>query len=91
VKKSKRRIFSHYEHQRAYDLLRGMRPDVEEYRGMGGGGNAYAVGYTMPDAPNRIFPRGSKSYAHWAAGVDNARDDARAALLTANPETESSQ
>lgn len=74
----KRRIFAAAEHQAVYDELRAMtpRPDPEQVRGMGGGGNAYAVGYTQPDAPNRLFPRGSRAYAHWAAGVDNARDDA---------------
>ncbi|WGK63490.1 hypothetical protein QAO71_17115 (plasmid) [Halopseudomonas sp. SMJS2] len=43
--------------------------------GKGGGGNAYAVGYTMPDEPNHLFPPGSRAYARWAAGVDNARED----------------
>lgn len=73
-----RRRFREPEHQRAYDQLRSMRPDVEAYRGMGGGGNAYAVGYTLPDEPSRLFPRGSRAYAHWAAGVDNARSDSYA-------------
>ncbi|OCC05133.1 hypothetical protein BA190_09460 [Labrys sp. WJW] len=62
-------------HQQVYDQLREMRPDVEKYRGMGGGGNAYAVGYSMPDEPNHLFPPGSKAYVQWAAGVDNARAD----------------
>ncbi|MFU2936787.1 hypothetical protein B6S59_18315 [Pseudomonas sp. A46] len=77
----KRRTFAAAEHQAVYDQLRTMnpRPDPEKLRGMGGGGNAYAVGYTQPDAANRLFPRGSRAYAHWAAGVDNARDDAKAA------------
>lgn len=74
----KRRTFAEPSHQQAYDALRRMRPSVEEYGGMGGGGNAYAVGYTQPNTPSRIFPEGSRAYAHWAAGVDNARDDAAA-------------
>lgn len=76
----RRRRFKEPIHQQAYDQLRAKRPDVEDYRGFGGGGNAYAVGYTMPDTPNRAFPKGSKAYAHWAAGVDNARVDALATL-----------
>lgn len=75
---SKRRKFADPTHQSSYDALRRMRPNVEEYNAMGGGGNAYAVGYTSPDQPARIFPKGSKSYAHWCAGVDNATDDALA-------------
>lgn len=74
----KRRKFAAAQHQAVYDELRNMRPDPERVRGMGGGGNAYAVGYTRPDARNCLFPRGSRAYAHWAAGVDNARDDAKA-------------
>lgn len=74
---AKRRKFKEPSHQASYDGLRAMRPDPEKYRGMGGGGSAYAVGYTQPDMPNRLYSRGSKAYAHWAAGVDNARDDAR--------------
>lgn len=51
----------------------------DKVRGKGGGGdNAYAVGYTQPVAPNRLFQRGSRAYAHWAAGVNSARDDAKA-------------
>lgn len=74
----RRRVFADVRHQQIYDQLRTMRPrpDVERYRGMGGTGNAYAVGYTSPDTPNRMFPRGSRSYVGWAAGVDNAREDA---------------
>lgn len=74
----KRRKFVNVSLQAAYDELRAMRPrpDPEKYRGMGGGGNAYAVGYTQPDEPNHLFPVGTRAYVHWAAGVDNARDDA---------------
>lgn len=75
----KRRNFAAKQHQLVYDELRTMRPDPERVRGMGGGGNAYAVGYTQPDEPNHLFPRGSRAYVHWAAGVDNARDDAKRA------------
>lgn len=64
--------------QQAYDALRDHPPaDVDAVRGSGGIGNAYAVGFTQPDKPNHIFPRGSRSYAGWAAGVDNARAAAR--------------
>ena len=73
----KRRKFSNANHQSVYDELRAMRPrpDPEMYRGMGSGGNAYAIGYTKPNEPNRLFPAGTRAYAHWAAGVDNAMDD----------------
>ena len=71
----KRRRFSFDGHQQIYDELRGRRLSPEQVRGMGGSGNAYAVGYTQPDEPNHIFPRGSRAYAAWAAGVDNAKDD----------------
>ncbi|HGA2320478.1 TPA: hypothetical protein ACIRVE_005094 [Pseudomonas putida] len=75
----KRRTFAHAEHQAIYDELRKLRPDLAKYRGMGGGGNAYVVGYTQPEQANRLFPKGSRAYAHWAAGVDNALDDRQAA------------
>lgn len=74
---AKRRTFADPRMQALYDELRAMRPDPEKVRGKGGGGNAYAVGYTQPDKPNYIFPKGSRAYVHWAAGVDNAADDAR--------------
>jgi hypothetical protein len=72
----KRRKFKESLLQRTYDELRSVRLDPEQVRGMGGDGNAYAVGYTRPHEQNRLFPKGSKSYAAWAAGVDNAHDDA---------------
>ena len=37
--------------------------------------NNYCIGVWRPDGPARVV-RGSGSYAAWAAGVDNARDDA---------------
>lgn len=69
----KRRKFVNVELQAVYDELRTMRPrpDPAKYRGMGGGGNAY----TLPHEPNHHFPVGTRAYVHWAAGVDNARDD----------------
>lgn len=75
----KRRTFTSADQQAVYDQLRQIRPDLEQYRAMGAGGNAYVVGYTLPEQPARMFPQGSRAYASWAAGVDNALDDRRAA------------
>ncbi len=75
----KRRTYTETRLQQLYDELRAERPDPAKVRGAGGVGNAYAVGYTQPEQPCRIFPKGSRAYVAWAAGVDNARDDAKAA------------
>lgn len=79
----KRRTYTEPRLQLLYDELRAKRPDPAKVRGAGGIGNAYAVGYTKPDAANRLFPRGSRSYVAWAAGVDNAQDDRKAAATRA--------
>lgn len=75
----KRRTYTEPRLQLLYDELRAQRPDPAKVRGAGGIGNAYAVGYTQPDAANHLFPHGSRSYVAWAAGVDNAQDDRKAA------------
>jgi len=75
----KRRTYAEPRLQLLYDELRAKRPDPAKVRGAGGIGNAYAVGYTKPDAANHLFPRGSRSYVAWAAGVDNAQEDRKAA------------
>lgn len=77
----KRRTFTEPRMQLLYDELRDQRPDPAKVRGAGGIGNAYAVGYTQPDATNHLFPRGSRSYVAWAAGVDNAQDDRKTAAI----------
>ena len=79
----KRRTYTEPRLQLLYVELRAKRPDPAKVRGAGGIGNAYAVGYTKPDADNRLFPRGSRSYVAWAAGVDNAQDDRKAAATRA--------
>lgn len=75
----KRRTYTEPRLQLLYDELPAQRPDPAKVRGAGGFGNAYAVGYTQPEQPNRLFSPGSRAYVAWAAGVDNARDDAKAA------------
>lgn len=66
-------------HQQIYDALRAAKPlNVEEMRGQGAEGNAYAVGFTLPDQPSHLWRRGTRTYAAWAAGVDNARDCVKA-------------
>jgi len=38
-----------------------------------------------------LFPRGSRSYVAWAAGVDNAQDDRKAAVTTKTGGTQEMQ
>ncbi len=61
--------------QQIYDILRANPPtDVKAVRGKNSEMTAYAVGFTLPHEPFRLAPRGSRAYAAWAAGVDNARE-----------------
>jgi len=74
------RRFKDAQLQAIYDAWRAKPPaDVEAVRGQSGEGNAYAVGFTAPDEPCRLWSRGSRTYVAWAAGVDNARAAKRAA------------
>lgn len=68
----RRRRFKDPAHQALYDSLRADPPPADAVRGQGSSMNAFAVGFTLPDEPCKIWPRGSSSYAAWAAGVDAA-------------------
>jgi hypothetical protein len=79
----KRRRFRDPGQQATYDHYRARRPDLAATRAAGSAGNGYVVGYTLPTEPCRRL-RSSLAYAAWAAGVDNAADDARIAQPAAS-------
>lgn len=74
----KRRKFIDARNQETYDNLRKKpitdRKELERVRGMNSSMDAYVVGFTLPYLSPIRFPRGSQSYAAWAAGVDNSYD-----------------
>lgn len=75
VRQVRRRRFANPDHQHLYDVLRADPPeDLAAVRGQGLAMNTYAIGRSMPAEPPRLAPRGSRAYAAWAAGVDNARE-----------------